>query len=85
MHPDTIPQLLLASLRATEPDLRPNLFNNVVLTGGGSLLGGMGDRLSYELQTIAGGVRRILFHPEDPSTDACDAAKSATSCGWQLA
>ncbi|KAG8885179.1 NuA4 histone acetyltransferase subunit [Tulasnella sp. 331] len=61
IHPETLPQLLLSSLRATEPDLRPNLFNNVVLTGGGSLLPGMGDRLSYELQNIAGG-QKVRLH-----------------------
>ncbi|KAG8977805.1 NuA4 histone acetyltransferase subunit, partial [Tulasnella sp. 427] len=58
-HPATLPELLTTALRASEPDLRPALFNNVVLTGGGACLPGMGDRISYELSKLAGGVSRV--------------------------
>lgn len=37
------------SLSACEPDIRNNLFPNVVLCGGGSLFAGLADRLNSEL------------------------------------
>jgi actin-like protein 6B len=33
-----------------EPDLRPALLGNVVLTGGGTMMQGMSDRINNELQ-----------------------------------
>jgi hypothetical protein len=59
--PPTLPQLIAACLNATEPDLRPALLNNVVLTGGNSLLPGMADRINNELMRLAGGVSSLLF------------------------
>ncbi|KAJ7283875.1 actin-related protein Arp4p [Mycena rebaudengoi] len=47
--PKTIPALITESLRACDPELRQVLVGNVVLTGGGSLFAGFGDRLSAEL------------------------------------
>ncbi|KAJ7781456.1 actin-related protein Arp4p [Mycena metata] len=47
--PKTIPALISESLRACDPELRQVLVGNVVLTGGGSLFAGFGDRLSSEL------------------------------------
>jgi actin-like protein 6B len=47
--PKSIPQLITESLRACDPDLRQVLMGNVVLTGGGSLFAGFGERLSNEL------------------------------------
>jgi len=47
--PKSIPQLISESLRACDPDLRQVLMGNVVLTGGGSLFAGFGERLSNEL------------------------------------
>lgn len=44
-----MPQLITESLRACEPDLRQVLMGNVVLTGGGSLFAGFGERLNNEL------------------------------------
>jgi len=62
-HPATLPELLTSSLRACEPDLRPALLNNVVVTGGGALLSGMSDRLAIELQKIASGQKVRLHVP----------------------
>lgn len=62
-HPNPIPQLLIAALQATEPDLRPALFNNIVVTGGGSLLSGIGDRMTNELMKISGGQKVRLHIP----------------------
>ncbi|KAJ7095182.1 actin-related protein Arp4p [Mycena belliarum] len=47
--PKHIPALITESLRACDPELRQVLVGNVVLTGGGSLFAGFGDRLSAEL------------------------------------
>ncbi|KAF8592529.1 brg1-associated factor b [Ramaria rubella] len=47
--PQTLPQLLNTSLMSCEPDLRIQLLSNVVVNGGGSLLGGLVDRLHNEL------------------------------------
>ncbi|KAI0346919.1 Actin/actin-like protein [Trametopsis cervina] len=48
--PKTIPALITQALAACDPDIRQVLLGNVVLTGGGSLLSGLADRLSSELQ-----------------------------------
>ncbi|TDL29315.1 actin-related protein Arp4p [Rickenella mellea] len=47
--PKTLPALIAQSLSACEPDLRTVLLGNIVLTGGGSLFAGLGERLSNEL------------------------------------
>jgi hypothetical protein len=47
--PKNIPALISESLRACDPELRQVLMGNVVLTGGGSLFSGFGDRLGAEL------------------------------------
>lgn len=49
--------LLGSALSACDPDLRVNLLNHVVLTGGGSLLAGFADRLNFELGRQFGNVR----------------------------
>ncbi|CEL58128.1 Actin-related protein 4 OS=Emericella nidulans (strain FGSC A4 / ATCC 38163 / CBS 112,46 / NRRL 194 / M139) GN=arp4 PE=3 SV=1 [Rhizoctonia solani AG-1 IB] len=67
--PPTLPQLIHACLNATEPDLRPALLNNVVLTGGNSLLPGMADRINNELMRLAGGIQsKLKIHaPGNPT------------------
>jgi len=37
-------------------DMRPNLFSNIVLTGGNTLFNGLMDRLNNELSILAPGV-----------------------------
>ncbi|KAF8322030.1 brg1-associated factor b [Clavulina sp. PMI_390] len=46
----TLPDLIHKTIENTEPDVRPALLSNVVLTGGGSLLPGLADRIYNELQ-----------------------------------
>ncbi|KAF5333667.1 hypothetical protein D9611_002217 [Ephemerocybe angulata] len=48
-QPKTLPGLITESLRACDPDLRQVLTSNIVLTGGGSLLTGLLDRLNIEM------------------------------------
>lgn len=64
----TIPELIRASLGAVDVDLRPNLLQNVVLTGGTALLNGFGDRLSAELGAMYPGTR-IRLHAAGLSTE----------------
>jgi actin-like protein 6B len=47
--PKTIPQLITESLRSCDPELRQVLMGNIVLTGGGTLLAGFGERLASEM------------------------------------
>ncbi|KAA1466159.1 Actin/actin-like protein [Dentipellis sp. KUC8613] len=47
--PRTIPALITQALTACDPDMRQVLMGNVVLTGGGSLFAGLGERLNTEL------------------------------------
>ncbi|CAE7104103.1 unnamed protein product [Rhizoctonia solani] len=79
--PPTLPQLIHACLNATEPDLRPALLNNVVLTGGNSLLPGMADRINNELMRLSGGVNSI--QTKNPRTWKPDRAKVRTMARWK--
>ncbi|CCM02833.1 uncharacterized protein FIBRA_04945 [Fibroporia radiculosa] len=47
--PKNIPALITTSLGACDPEIRQVLMGNVVLTGGGSLFSGLGERLQNEL------------------------------------
>lgn len=47
---EPIPNLIQRTLDNSEPDIRAALLANVVLTGGGTLMQGMGDRIFNELQ-----------------------------------
>jgi actin-related protein len=51
-----IHQLIFNSICSCDIDLRPLLFNNVVVTGGNSLYPGFVERLNYELPGLAPGV-----------------------------
>jgi actin-related protein len=59
--PHPIPTLISESLRACDPELRQVLLGNVVLTGGGSLFSGFGDRLAAELTRTFPHVRAFLI------------------------
>jgi len=50
--PKSLPQLISASVTSCDPDIRQVLLSNVVLGGGGSLFGGLADRLNNELNRI---------------------------------
>ncbi|KZT26937.1 actin-like protein Arp4p [Neolentinus lepideus HHB14362 ss-1] len=47
--PRPLPSLITASIGSCDADLRHSLMTNMVVTGGGSLFGGLVDRLSNEL------------------------------------
>ncbi len=49
--------MIQASLNGVDVDIRPHLLNNVVVTGGTSLLSGFTDRLNNELVHLYPGPR----------------------------
>jgi actin-related protein 4 len=53
----TITEMVKASLGGVDLDLRPNLLQNIVVTGGTSLINGFADRLNLELQQMYPGAR----------------------------
>ncbi|EPY51950.1 SWI/SNF and RSC complex subunit Arp42 [Schizosaccharomyces cryophilus OY26] len=59
--------LVYQSIVACESELRSQLFNNIVLTGGTSLIPGLAERLQNELQRLAPG-NRIHVHTSGDST-----------------
>jgi actin-related protein len=48
--PFSLPDMIRSSLAACDPDVRPALMNNIVVTGGTSLLHGMTTRIEQEMQ-----------------------------------
>jgi len=63
---DPIPNLIQRTLDNSEPDIRAALLANVVLTGGGSLMQGMGDRIFNELQKKYPAQKVKLHAPGNP-------------------
>jgi actin-related protein 4 len=53
----TIPEMVRASISAVDMDLRPHLLQNVVVTGGTTLINGFTDRLNSELMAMYPGTR----------------------------
>jgi actin-related protein 4 len=53
----TIPEMIRASLSNVDVDLRPTLLQNIVVTGGTSLVSGFTDRLNNELMAMYPGMR----------------------------
>lgn len=55
-------EMVYNSVNNCDIDLRPLLLNNVVVTGGNTLLNGFNERLNYELPLKAPGVSRLYFN-----------------------
>ncbi|KIW00406.1 uncharacterized protein PV09_08114 [Verruconis gallopava] len=53
----TIPALVKASLASVDSEVRPNLLNNIVVCGGGSLLQGLTRRIDNEVNALYPGPR----------------------------
>lgn len=67
----SLSQLLHSSISSVDPDIRAHLLNNVVLTGGSSLIPGLGDRLTNEIQTIAPGSKVRIYAPGNTVERKC--------------
>lgn len=48
----SLPELIKESLLSCDSDIRKDLMNNMILTGGGALMDGMSNRLVFELNQI---------------------------------
>lgn len=55
-------EMVYDSISSCDIDLRPLLFNNVVVTGGNTLFNGFNERLNYELPLKAPGVSTCNLH-----------------------
>lgn len=58
-----IAQMLYNSVVNCDPDVRGHLLQNIIITGGGSLLQGFTDRVALELQKLAPGNKIRLHTP----------------------
>lgn len=67
-HHQTLTQLVNASLNAVDMEIRPTLLSNIVLTGGGSQIEKIADRLHMELSTMFPNPR-VRVHASNVSTD----------------
>ena len=91
--PKTIPALISSALSACDPDMRQVLLNNIVLTGGGSMLSGFADRLNAELQRNVSHVRPFPFFVYSPGcrprncrskfTHRATQSNASTVDGWE--
>lgn len=61
-------ELVYNSISACDIDLRPLLFNNVVVTGGNTLINGFNERLNYELPLKAP-ASKIKIHAAGNATE----------------
>ncbi|KAI9013356.1 actin family [Phycomyces nitens] len=61
-------QLVMNSIYSCDIDLRPLLFNNVVVTGGNTLFPGFNERLNYELPIMAP-TSKIKIHAAGNQTE----------------
>ena len=53
----TLPSLIKSCLNGVDVDLRPNLLGNIVVTGAGTLINGLNDRLNIELTQMFPGLK----------------------------
>ncbi|QIW94868.1 hypothetical protein AMS68_000386 [Peltaster fructicola] len=59
-------QIVVDSINRADMDLRKNLFSNIVLSGGSTMIKGFGDRLLHEVQKLAVKDMRIkIFAPPE--------------------
>ncbi|KAI9323890.1 actin family [Dichotomocladium elegans] len=61
-------QLVFSSINSCDIDLRPLLFNNIVVTGGNTLFPGFNERLNYELPMLAPG-SKVKIHAVGNQTE----------------
>ena len=57
MKAQTIPEMVKASVNAVDMDLRAHLLQNIVVTGGSTLVNGFTDRLNHEIMIMFPGAR----------------------------
>jgi actin-related protein len=53
--------MIYQSICACDIDVRPNLSNNIILTGATTMLPGFADRVNHELSNMSPGVKKPFF------------------------
>ncbi|CAG8728766.1 14506_t:CDS:2, partial [Gigaspora margarita] len=66
-----VPQMICNSVSACDVDVRPLLLNNIILTGGTTLLPGFADRVNYELSMMLHGMKIKLHAPGNTIERKC--------------
>ena len=54
---DSIPNLIYNSVLRSDPEIHPQLFGNLIITGGGTATEGTPERIKYEMEKLVPGVR----------------------------
>ncbi|CAG8439590.1 7900_t:CDS:2 [Acaulospora colombiana] len=57
-----IPEMIYHSINSCDIDVRPHLWNNIILTGGTTMLPGFPDRINNELSMMMSGQMKIKIH-----------------------
>ena len=57
-----IHELAFKSIMATDPDIRSDLFSNIVLAGGSTMFPGIADRIKGELVQLAPATKNIKYY-----------------------
>ncbi|VVT44179.1 uncharacterized protein SAPINGB_P000330 [Magnusiomyces paraingens] len=65
--------LIVSAINACDVDIRPNLANNIVITGGGSLLQGLTDRVNQDLSHALAGLKIRIYAPGHVTERSCAA------------
>ncbi|CAN6674455.1 actin-related protein 4 [Trichomonascus vanleenenianus] len=58
-----VSELIVDAINACDVDIRANLANNIVITGSGSLVQGLTDRINQDLSTALTGLKIRLYAP----------------------
>ncbi len=65
--------MVYAAIQACDGDIRSLMYQNLVLTGGNTLIGGFQDRLAFEMSTVSPGIRMKMHIPGNSVERSCSA------------
>ncbi|KAI8974285.1 actin family [Pilobolus umbonatus] len=75
----SVSQLVINSINACDTDLRPLLFNNVIITGGNTLIPGFIERLNSDLLMMAPGNKVKVYAAGGPVERKCSSWLGAST------
>jgi actin-related protein len=68
---DGVHDMTFKSLKKTDPDLRRELYANIILSGGTTMFPGMGERMTKEIQALAPSTMKIrVIAPQERKLSA---------------
>nr|POE61610.1 actin [Quercus suber] len=67
MESGGVHEIVLRSIRRCDMDIRREMFGNLVLSGGTTMIPGLADRLAKELSSLARPGVRVWLHPQSKS------------------